>query len=96
MTAGTAYDLKVEFFEHQGGSNLHLKWTEPGGTKEPVPQSAFRLPDGFAYDGAIAATVLADGRSLKLDFAQKLAPCPKGSPTTSTPSSVARSGRSEP
>lgn len=72
LTTGTAYDLKVEYFEHEGGSNLHLKWTEPGGTKVPVPQSAFRLPDDFAYDGAIAATVLADGRTLKLDFAQKL------------------------
>ncbi|MFG2629069.1 PA14 domain-containing protein [Streptomyces sp. NPDC048473] len=78
LTAGKAYDLKVEFFEHQGGSNLHLKWTEPGGSKVPVPQSAFRLPDDFAYDGAIAATVLADGRTLKLDFAQKLAPLPAG------------------
>ncbi|MET8329613.1 PA14 domain-containing protein [Streptomyces sp. NPDC005181] len=76
LTAGQAYDLKIEFFEHQGGSNLHLKWTDPGGTKEPVPQSAFRLPDDFAYDGAIAATVLADGRTLKLDVAQKLAPLP--------------------
>ncbi|MFF0400287.1 PA14 domain-containing protein [Streptomyces sp. NPDC005248] len=78
LTAGKAYDLKVEYFEHFGGSNLHLKWTEPGGTKEPVPQSAFRLPDDFAYDGAIGATVLADGRTLKLDFAQKLAALPGG------------------
>ncbi|MFJ2497351.1 PA14 domain-containing protein [Streptomyces sp. NPDC087539] len=78
LTAGRAYDLKVEFFEHEGGSNLHLKWTEPGGTKVPVPQSAFRLPDGFAYDGAIAAAVLADGRTLKLDFAQKLGKPPAG------------------
>ncbi|MFI5756348.1 PA14 domain-containing protein [Streptomyces sp. NPDC051569] len=76
LTAGTAYDLKIEFFEHEGGSNLHLRWTEPGAAEKPVPQSAFRLPDGFAYDGAIAATVLKDGRSLKLDFAQKLAPPP--------------------
>lgn len=78
LTAGTAYDFKVEYFEHEGGSNLHLKWTEPGGTKVPVPQSAFRLPDDFAYDGAIAATVLADGRTLKLDFAQKLGALPAG------------------
>ncbi|MEU1488947.1 PA14 domain-containing protein [Streptomyces sp. NPDC005776] len=78
LTAGTAYDIKVEYFEHFGGSNLHLKWTEPGGTKVPVPQSAFRLPDDFAYDGAIGATVLADGRTLKLDFAQKLGALPAG------------------
>lgn len=78
LTAGRAYDIKVEYFEHYGGSNLHLRWTEPGGTKEPVPQSAFRLPDGFDYDGALAATVLASGRTLKLDFPQRLATPPAG------------------
>ena len=78
LTAGTAYDIKVEYFEHYGGSNLHLRWTPPGGTKKAVPQSAFRLPDGFDYDGAIAATVLGDGRTLKLDFAQPLAAPPAG------------------
>ncbi|MEU5367238.1 PA14 domain-containing protein [Streptomyces sp. NPDC005925] len=78
LTAGTAYDIKVEYFEHFGGSNLHLRWTEPGGAKEPVPQSAFRLPDGWDYDGATAATVLASGRTLKLDFAQSLAAPPAG------------------
>ncbi|MFD7995791.1 PA14 domain-containing protein [Streptomyces mexicanus] len=78
LTAGKAYDIKVEYFEHYGGSNLHVRWTEPGGTKEPVPQSAFLLPEGYAYDGAIATTVLADGRTLKLDFAQKLAAPPTG------------------
>ncbi|RDG35094.1 PA14 domain-containing protein [Streptomyces corynorhini] len=73
LTAGRAYDIKVEYFQHYGGANLHLRWSEPGGAKQPVPQSAFRLPDGFAYDGALAATVLPDGRTLRLDFAQKLA-----------------------
>ncbi|MFJ4923295.1 PA14 domain-containing protein [Streptomyces sp. NPDC088725] len=78
LTAGRAYDVKVEYFEHEGGSDLHLKWTPPGAAKAPVPQSVFRLPDGFAYDGAIAATVGKDGRTLALDFAQKLAPPPAG------------------
>ncbi|MDH6627807.1 hypothetical protein M2271_005636 [Streptomyces sp. LBL] len=78
LTAGTAYDIKVEYFEHYGGSNLHLRWTEPGGSKEAVPQSAFRLPAGFDYDGPIATTVLGDGRTLKLDFAQSIAPPPAG------------------
>ncbi|MDG9718976.1 PA14 domain-containing protein [Streptomyces sp. DH24] len=78
LNAGTAYDVKVEYFEHFGGSNLHLRWTEPGGAKEPVPQSAFRLPDGWDYDGATAATVLGSGRTLKLDFAQTLAAPPAG------------------
>ncbi|MFI1732269.1 PA14 domain-containing protein [Streptomyces acidicola] len=78
LTAGQAYDIKVEYFEHYGGSNFHLRWTPPGGSKGPVPQSAFRLPDGFDYDGAVAATVLGDGRTMKLDFAQDLAAPPAG------------------
>lgn len=78
LTAGKAYDIKVEYFEHYGGSNLHLRWTEPGGSKEAVPQSAFRLPDGWAYDGATAATVTATGRTLKLAFPQRLAAPPAG------------------
>ncbi|MER5304702.1 PA14 domain-containing protein [Streptomyces lasiicapitis] len=78
LTAGKAYDIKVEYFEHYGGSNLHLRWTEPGGTKEAVPQSAFRLPDGWDYEGATAATVQKDGRALKLEFAQELKAPPAG------------------
>ncbi|MFF8451561.1 PA14 domain-containing protein [Streptomyces leeuwenhoekii] len=78
LTAGRSYDFKLEYFEHFGGSNLHVRWTEPGGAKEPVPQSAFRLPEGFDYDGPTAATVLATGRTLKLDFARPLAPPPAG------------------
>ncbi|MGP4005236.1 PA14 domain-containing protein [Streptomyces sp. 4N124] len=76
LTAGQAYDFKLEYFEHYGGSNLHLRWTPPGGSKAAVPQSAFRLPDGYDYDGAIATTVLKDGRTLKLDFAHELSAPP--------------------
>jgi hypothetical protein len=73
LTAGKAYDIKVEYFEHYGGSNLHVRWTPPGGTKTAIPQSAFLLPEGYDYDGAIATTVLRDGRTLQLDFAQAVA-----------------------
>ncbi|MEU1117550.1 MULTISPECIES: PA14 domain-containing protein [unclassified Streptomyces] len=78
LQAGKAYDIKVEYFEHYGGSNLRLKWTPPGGEKKAVPRSALRVPADFDYDGAIDATVLRDGRSLKLDFAQPLAAPPAG------------------
>lgn len=73
LTAGESYDIKVEYFEHYGGSNLHLRWVRPGGTQQAVPQSAFRLPEGYDYDGPVATTVLGTGRTLKLDFAQPLA-----------------------
>ncbi|MFF1810255.1 PA14 domain-containing protein [Streptomyces sp. NPDC058251] len=76
LTAGHAYDVKLEYFEHYGGSHLHLRWTEPGGTKTAVPRSAFRLPDGYDYDGALTATVRADGRTLQLDFARPLSAPP--------------------
>ncbi|MER7173225.1 PA14 domain-containing protein [Streptomyces mesophilus] len=76
LTAGTAYDFKVEYFEHYGGSNLHVNWIQPGQAKEPIPQSAFRLPDGFDYDGAYGGSVLASGRTLRLDFIQELAAPP--------------------
>ncbi|MFI9030806.1 PA14 domain-containing protein [Streptomyces sp. NPDC053560] len=76
LTAGKAYDIKVEYFEHYGGSNLHLRWTEPGQAKEAIPSSAFRLPDGYEYNGALSADVLKDGRTLRLDFAQPLAKTP--------------------
>ncbi|MFJ6386350.1 PA14 domain-containing protein [Streptomyces sp. NPDC091972] len=78
LAAGQSYDIKVEYFEHYGGSNLHLRWIRPGGTKESVPQSAFRLPEGYDYDGPVATTVLGTGRTLKLDFAQPLAAPPAG------------------
>jgi hypothetical protein len=78
LTAGQSYDIKLEYFEHYGGSNLHLRWTEPGGAKEAVPQSAFRLPEGYDYDGATSATVPATGRALKLGFAHPVAAPPAG------------------
>ncbi|MEU9207383.1 PA14 domain-containing protein [Streptomyces sp. NPDC048415] len=76
LTAGHAYEIKLEYFEHYGGSHLHLRWTEPGGGKVAVPRSAFRLPDGYDYDGALETTVRADGRTLQLDFARPLSAPP--------------------
>lgn len=78
LEAGHAYDIKVEYFEHTGGANLHLDWTAPGQAKEPVPQSAFLLPEDWDYDGATSAEVLKDGRSLRVGFGTDLAAAPAG------------------
>ncbi|ASY31428.1 MULTISPECIES: PA14 domain-containing protein [unclassified Streptomyces] len=76
LEAGKAYDIKLEYFEHEGGSNLHFSWTPPGGTQAPVPQSAFLTPENWAYDGATSATVTSTGRTLELGFPHSLATPP--------------------
>ncbi|MGH4035931.1 PA14 domain-containing protein [Actinomycetota bacterium Odt1-20B] len=78
LTAGKSYDIKLEYFEHYGGSNLHLRWTPPGGEKTAVPRSVLRTPEGWDYDGATDATVEKDGRTLRLAFPQQLAAPPAG------------------
>lgn len=76
LEAGKAYDLKLEYFEHEGGSNLHVRWTPPGGEKTAIPQSAYTVPDDFDYDGAEAVHVQKSGRVLELGFGQELAAPP--------------------
>ncbi|RAJ68844.1 glycosyl hydrolase family 2 [Streptomyces sp. Amel2xB2] len=76
LTEGTRHSVKVEYFEEDGGSNLHVRWTPPGGEKEAVPQSAFTPPDDFDYDGPAEVRVGPTGRTLEMAFAQRLAAPP--------------------
>ncbi|MDJ1134347.1 PA14 domain-containing protein [Streptomyces iconiensis] len=76
LEGGRTYDLKVEYFEHEGGSNLHVRWTPPGGKKTAVPQSAYTVPEDFAYDGPDRVHVQKSGRVLELGFPQPLAAPP--------------------
>ncbi|WP_405803102.1 PA14 domain-containing protein [Streptomyces sp. NBC_01187] len=78
LKAGTSYDVKVEHFEEVGGSNLHVRWTPPGGKKTAIPQSAYALPEDFDYDGPGAVHVQKSGRTLELGFSQRLAAPPAG------------------
>ncbi|MCT2590308.1 glycoside hydrolase family 2 [Streptomyces sp. N2-109] len=78
LEAGRAYDIKVEYFEHYGGSNLHLRWTPPGGAKTAVPQSAFTLPEGMDYNGPTGVAVEASGRTLSMEFPEALSAPPTG------------------
>lgn len=41
LTAGTLYDVEVQYFESTGGANIVLEWTTPDGTTSVVPASAF-------------------------------------------------------
>ncbi|MEU0154527.1 MGH1-like glycoside hydrolase domain-containing protein [Micromonospora fulviviridis] len=44
LRAGTSYDIKVEYFEHYGGSNLHLRWQSPSQPKGAVETCALYPP----------------------------------------------------
>ncbi|MGO4107878.1 PA14 domain-containing protein [Paenibacillus sp. YAF4_2] len=68
------YDIKIEYFEDFGGSNLYLRWSTPTLTKEIVPGNAFYLPAD--YTGAKAASVAADGKSLSLSMIAGLGELP--------------------
>jgi hypothetical protein len=46
LTAGRRYALRLEYFYNGGQGVSRLWWTLPGGTKQAVPASAFRLPAG--------------------------------------------------
>ncbi|MGW8380799.1 PA14 domain-containing protein [Streptomyces sp. ODS28] len=66
------HDIRVDYFEHEGGSNLHLDWQSPGQQRQPVPADAFSLPEGYTDDRPDSASVRADGRTLAMDFPREL------------------------
>lgn len=80
LEEGTRHDVKVEYFEEDGGSGLHVRWTPPGGEKAPVPQSAYSPPEDFEYDGPAEVRVGPSGRTLDLAFAQRLSAPPAAFP----------------
>jgi hypothetical protein len=78
LQAGQRYDIKVEYFEHNGGSNLHLRWQSASQPKAAVPADALYLPAGFDPPGPESATLAADGKTLTLDFGKPLGRVPAG------------------
>lgn len=67
LTAGRQYDFRFEMFQDTGGSNMVLSWQSPDVKRQPVPESAFTLPDGFE-PYPVDLTVGADGRRLRATF----------------------------
>jgi RHS repeat-associated protein len=62
-SAGATHALRVEFADYSGDAMLHLNWTRPDGTLEPVPATALR-PDL----GLVTSTVDADGKTTKTEY----------------------------
>ncbi|MCY9658853.1 PA14 domain-containing protein [Paenibacillus chondroitinus] len=73
LVAGKKYDIKVEYFENDGGSNLYLRWGSPSVPKQIVPATAFTLPADFENSGPVAGSVLPDGLHAEFTFAEALA-----------------------
>lgn len=40
LTAGTLYNIELQFYEHGGGAECRLQWAYPGQAKQAIPQSA--------------------------------------------------------
>jgi regulation of enolase protein 1 (concanavalin A-like superfamily) len=70
LAAGQKYSIKLELFEDNGGSNVHMRWASPSVAKEAVPTQAFYLPDGFAPGGIVSE----DGLQIELPFEASLKP----------------------
>ena len=39
LTAGSTYDIRLEFYENTGGATMQLSWSSPSTPKQIVPQS---------------------------------------------------------
>ncbi|WP_408011285.1 sugar-binding domain-containing protein [Pseudalkalibacillus sp. A8] len=78
LEAGKEYDIKVEYFEHYGGSNLKLYWSSESVPKQIIPSSAFYLPEGYDFNGGLERLqVLEDGKHVELTFEQSLEKLPR-------------------
>ncbi|WNS41875.1 PA14 domain-containing protein [Paenibacillus sp. MMS20-IR301] len=74
LQAGVKHSLKIEYFEDFGGSNLYLRWSGPGITKQIVPASAFYLPAN--YNGPVSGEVDSGGNRIALQLTGDLQPVP--------------------
>ncbi len=39
LTAGTLYNIELQYYEHEGGASCRLQWSYPGQAMQPIPKS---------------------------------------------------------
>lgn len=71
LKAGEKYDLRIEYFEDFGGSNLYLRWSSASVSKQIVPETALYLPEG-----PMQGTLGASGQHIELEMFSELADLP--------------------
>lgn len=75
LEAGQSYDFKIEYFENFGGSNLFLRWSAPGISKQIVPAGVFTQPASYA--GPSGGKLRAEGNLAELQFTHELDTLPQ-------------------
>jgi hypothetical protein len=61
LTAGTRYQVRVEFFENSGGATARLFWQSPSQPREVVPLTRLQPPGGTG--AAVAPTIVTPPQS---------------------------------
>jgi len=51
LVGGSEHLIELEYYEGGGDALVHLRWTEPGGTKVPIPTSALTPDTDLDGDG---------------------------------------------
>ncbi|RZS89957.1 glycosyl hydrolase family 2 [Motilibacter rhizosphaerae] len=65
LTAGL-HDIRVDYFEDFGGSNLHVSWSTPTSPLAPIPATAYYLPADYTPPVSGDATVATNGSAVTL------------------------------
>lgn len=82
LTAGTAYDVVMEFYEAEGGATAQLYWASPGQPPQIIPASALTAAEPTTTD----VTVAFISREPKMDFVWgSTNPTREGWPTVGQP-----------
>ncbi|MGP4038633.1 FIMAH domain-containing protein [Gracilibacillus sp. D59] len=76
LEAGQKYDIKIEYFEDMGGSNLKLSWSSDSQPKEVVPIQNLYLPEDYSVPGPTNGVISADGMQVSLNFENALEELP--------------------
>lgn len=72
LEAGKMYDIKIEYFEDMGGSNLKLSWSSDSQPKEVIPIQNLYLPEDYSVPGPNNGVISTDGMQVSLRFESAL------------------------
>ena len=88
LTAGRKYDVRLDYYDHNGGAQVKLLWSSPSQAKEIIPALQCFLATNIATTGlspappnaAVAAAVPGDTDSSPMLHAQRSTPSVQRSP----------------